>query len=727
MINKGNPEVTASFGTVNSITNRASLTFFDAGANSVAGDVTNSHDLVIDPSSGDGGSSLTIGGALTNSGTVSMGPSDGTLSAASTIEAGSLVNFSGPAYGTIDLTGSSTMEVTLDVASAAGFGAAGVLYGDVNLSRDALIEFKSGQIKTIAADSTLALNGSDAFVADAGKTSSNSALGGLDILFGKLDLSNGATVTTSGALTNSGTISLDQFTDVGGSSLTIGGALTNDGTIQVGPSDGTLSAASTIEAGSLANFNGGTIDLAGSSTAEATLDVASAAGFVAAGVLDGNVNLSGDALIEFKSGQITTIEAHSTLALNGSDAFVADAGKTSSNSALGGLDIVFGKLDLSNGATVTTSGALTNSGTISLDQFTDVGGSSLTIGGALTNDGTIQVGPSDGTLSAASTIEAGSLANFNGGTIDLAGSSTLDVASAAGFGAAGVLYGDVNLSYGALIEFKSGQITTIAAHSTLALTGSNAFLTDVGNTSSNNALDGLDRVAGDLLLENGATVTTSGALTNSGSIALSSTIPPSSNDGGSVLKANDGGYGLNIGGTLTNSGTIGVEENTLTAASVINHGTISLFFEATLNSPGAFTNDGSVYLSGNSDQIAGAIGGTGDFSLSEGSTLEFGAGVSSSETVTFGSGVNHLILDSPSLFNGTIDDFFHKGDSVVVNGFAKSATTLHYTPTGADSCALTLTDGANTAVLTFAGEPYTQGDFSIVSADGGAGSAIKFV
>jgi hypothetical protein len=38
-----------------------------------------------------------------------------------------------------------------------------------------------------------------------------------------------------------------------------------------------------------------------------------------------------------------------------------------------------------------------------------------------------------------------------------------------------------------------------------------------------------------------------------------------------------------------------------------------------------------------------------------------------------------------------------------------------------------VTDGANTAVLGFRGDPYVKNDFSIVSANHGAGSAIEFV
>ncbi len=197
---RGRPEVTASFGTVNSITNLGTLTFIDAGASSVVRGVTNSGRFYLDPDEGQGGSSLTIGSKLTNSFRIDIG--NGRLSAASTVEAAAIVN---GAFGTIHLSGSKTAEATLDVGSSAGFGAAGLLTGYVSLAGDALIEFKSGQITTIAGN--LTLNGSHAFIADASDMSSNSALTGLKSVAGRLDLEGAATVTTSRVLTNSGTIS----------------------------------------------------------------------------------------------------------------------------------------------------------------------------------------------------------------------------------------------------------------------------------------------------------------------------------------------------------------------------------------------------------------------------------------------------------------------------------------------------------------------------------------
>ena len=128
----------------------------------------------------------------------------------------------------------------------------------------------------------------------------------------------------------------------------------------------------------------------------------------------------------------------------------------------------------------------------------------------------------------------------------------------------------------------------------------------------------------------------------------------------------------------------------------------------------------------NCDKISRPVSGTGDFSLSAGSTLEFGAGVASSETVTFAGGVDEPILDQASSLYGTIDDFSTTGDSVTAKTFAEAQTLLTYTQTGADSCSWTLTESTHSAVLNFAGEPYAKSDFSI-SPSANGNTLIKFV
>ena len=143
--------------------------------------------------------------------------------------------------------------------------------------------------------------------------------------------------------------------------------------------------------GGISNATGSEINIEGSASVRATLNVANAAaGFGTANTETGEVFLENDALLEFKSGQITTVNG--TLWLDGAKSFVADAGALTSSSALTGLTSVAGNFWLQNGATVAPTGnvSVIGTGTLGLDgNDTDgPGGSSLTITGTLTNSST---------------------------------------------------------------------------------------------------------------------------------------------------------------------------------------------------------------------------------------------------------------------------------------------------------------------------------------------------
>ena len=116
----------------------------DGAAVSTTGALANDGQVYLDPNAGDGGSSLTLAGALTNSRELVIG--NATLSASDEVTAASLDN-----TGKIQLTGSSADQALLDVTGSAGFGTAGVLSGNVRLAGDSAIEFASGQITSLAA------------------------------------------------------------------------------------------------------------------------------------------------------------------------------------------------------------------------------------------------------------------------------------------------------------------------------------------------------------------------------------------------------------------------------------------------------------------------------------------------------------------------------------------------------------------------------------------------
>jgi hypothetical protein len=408
------PVASASIGTVNSITDRSQLYFESAGTNNtVTTFLKNAGFLYVDDTAGKGGTILNIKGTLTNKNYLAIG--NATLSASDEVKAASLDN-----TGSIFLTGSSANQALLDVTGIAGFGAAGVLSGYVQLAGDSAVEFAGGQITSLSG--SLLLNGSNAFVED-GSASSNNALTGLADIAGSLDLENKATVSTSGPLSNDGALQLDLFGGDGGSSLTVGGTpgatLNNANLLSLGNSS--LSSSDLVKASSLVNSNSGTIDLTGSATGQALLDITTGvAGFGVAGNLTGTVDLAGDSAIEFATGQIVRIATGGSLQLDGKSAFIEDSATgLGSNSALTGLSNVAGALFLDHQASVTTSGHLLDAGSIYLDYLSGSGGSTLSTGGwlAITASGLLAVG--NGSLSSSSTVTATAL--NNSGMIDLQG------------------------------------------------------------------------------------------------------------------------------------------------------------------------------------------------------------------------------------------------------------------------------------------------------------------
>ncbi len=666
------------------------------------------------------GRNLSIGGVLTNTGVVQLGPTDNSLSKSDTVTVAGIVNHSGSFIGDLEVAGgsSSTAKMLVNDTGAAGFGAAGVLYGIVKLAGYSTIEFASGQITTIAANSTLDLNGKNALVADASSLNANSALSGLALNAGSIYFDNGAAVTTTGAFTNLGSLEISSVSkglfssstiggnllnvgsvsveagSVGGSSMTINGVLTNNGIFDAGGTNAERT--TTIVTNGLVNTGTGTIAMASSPTSafRTLLYVKAAAGFGTAGVLTGSVSLMGYAGVTFASGQISAIQG--SLSLSGASAFLNSGGATAgANSALKGLKTIIGSLSLDSGSGVTTTGALSNSGSINLDSYYSAyygasgGGSSLTVGGVLTNAGTLTIGNSD--LLGADTVTVAAIANT--GVIDVTGNfyapiqALLNITSGvAGFGTAGVVSGQVNVIGDAEIEFASGQISSVAAGASLILGGPSAFIADAGALSSNSALVGLNNVSGTLGLGNGASVSTTGALTNSGSIGLDY----NTSYGGVPLI---GGSSLKIGGVLTNSasssysGNVGIGignssmtgSDTVTATGIANSGGLDLTGGASSAAEALLKLSGAAGF-GTAGQLSGTV------SLSGNSMIEFASGqitsIASGASLTL-NGPNALIADAGSLTsNSALKGLASNSGSLELDNGATITTTAGLTNSG---------------------------------------------
>ena len=399
---------------------------------------------------------------------------------------------------------------------------------------------------------------------------------------------NGAKVATKGNLSISGNgiVSLDGPDVIfggGGSSLTIGGKLTNNSTngngLDVG-NTGLVSADTLTVNGTGGLINGATsqINIEGSASVRATLNVANAAaGFGSGkGVETGTVILDNDALLEFKTGSITTINGN--LTLNGATAHVADAGATTSNSALTGLTSVTGIFRLENGAKVATKGnlSITGNGIVSLDGPDFVfggGGTSVTIGGTLTNS--------------SSNTNA-----LNVGNTGLASADTLTVKGAGGLSNTG----DINIEGGS-VSAQGKLVVTNAVASSAGTIFLNSFgdLTASAVNITGGTLEGFGTVTGALHATGGTvvggslnsttgTLTVSGAYDQSGSSTLQADIITGATQQSSTVKVTGSPGTPGAPGSVNLSGgTLLIEgENTLavdTPYTVMSFGSNHLYGE----------------------------------------------------------------------------------------------------------------------------------------------------
>src|SRR6266576_716567 len=282
-----------------SLTASAVLGIADPGfTDTVTGDFSNSGTLDIDFGASSG-STLTIGGTLTNtaSGVLNIGYSN--LTADTTVTAAGFSN-----AGTISLIGSTSAQAILNIAGAAPAS----LTGNVSLSNSALLEFGSGGITSIANGATLALSGfsGQPRVAIAGNTGANSALTQLSSNAGTFTLFDIAPLATDPGInfSNSGNVSVNS------SALTFGGTLTNSGNFTVG-NNGNL--ASTLSAAGFSNT--GTFDVTSFPTVFGSPLPASATfGGSAPSTITGRVRLFGNATMQFTAGgTINSIANDATL------------------------------------------------------------------------------------------------------------------------------------------------------------------------------------------------------------------------------------------------------------------------------------------------------------------------------------------------------------------------------------------------------------------------------
>ena len=165
----------------------------------------------------------------------------------------------------------------------------------------------------------------------------------------------------------------------------------------------------------------------------------------------------------------------------------------------------------------------------------------------------------------------------------------------------------------------------------------------------------------------------------------------------------------------------------MTAASLDNYGTSSLAGNGTnfaaLDVSGATTNNGSISIYSDTEELAGAVGGAGSFSLSTpifSSTRAFRPGRPSTRAArTRSRSSRRRSSPARSAVSGPATRSTRRT-------FSCPATTFNFVEnSGGTGGTLTLHDGSLTANILMTGV-YTKSDFTLAP-DSGTGTLVKFV
>jgi fibronectin-binding autotransporter adhesin len=612
---------------------------------------------------GGGANTLTITGNLTNEANATFelfGPSDMAGIGGSVNNSGSFdVNNGSTATigngltnsGTIDLEKGSTLTITGNSSNS------GDLYTDFSsgggnntltitgtLDNTGLVWLKGAGDK--ASISGIVTNELDAEIFAFG--GSKATMAGLSNA-GTVDVEGGSTVQVNGDATNSGNLYTNQQGAGGNNTMNIIGMLTNGatGTFELfGPGDmATLGGLS--NSGMMDVEHGSTLQINGNATNSGNIytDFSSLGGnntINITGTLDntGLVWLKGAGDKASISGIVTNELDAEIFAFGGSKATMAGLSNA-------------GTVDVEGGSTVQVNGDATNSGNLYTNQQGAGGKNTVHITGMLTNTGTgvFQLnGPGD-----MASIGNGAT-NSATGTIDVEGGSTLKIT------------GDVTNAGELFTGLHNAGINNVL-NITGTLTNSGSFGTrSHGDVAT---LGGLDN-SGSADVEDGSKLQINGDATNSGTI-LTSSLGGSSHDT------------LNITGNFTNSGTFeleGVGDMVSIGGNLSNNS--GLF--------GAFANGSKVAITGNVTNATdfemfngalGTIGGdltnSGIVDVEKGSTLQIAGNVTNSGsmyTAEFGQGGGNAITITGVLTNEAGAQFTLKGpgDMAVFGGLVNLNT-----------------------------------------------------
>ncbi|GLZ85645.1 hypothetical protein Pres01_16960 [Metapseudomonas resinovorans] len=642
-----------------------------SGASTLTLSASNTHSGAVSLTAG--GLTLSGGSALGNSSAVTQSASTVlTISTAETIGSlagsGSVVlnaglttggdntstTYSGVISGTSGLTkaGSGTLTLT---GNNSYTGATNVSAGGLTLNRvggalddNTSVTVASGATLTVSADETI----------DALSGAGTVALGTSALTIGI----NGTSSTFSGAVTGSGTLTLD-----GGGTFTLSG--TNSGQswgLQV-LSGGTVSIAGDANLGSgTVQLNDGTLSVTSSGTIDNAITLGASAGRVSVDTglalsLSGAIGGAG-ALTKTGSGTLTlsggnnysgtTTVLSGTLSVAGDGNLGAGAVALAAGTTLQvtGATTINNAFSLGGAATFQTDAAVTVSGAIgSTGSLTKTGAGTLTLSSLSSNylGGTTLAA---GTLSVQSSAALGSgTITFNGGALDVSTTTALSFSNAVNMATAGSIsfIDDAEATFSGAFSGSGGLTVTGVAggpRELLTLSNSGNSTSWSGTLTANNAAL---QVAADSMLSSGSITI------NNGSVLLTTATTTVDNDvvigGAGILFSNAGNLVLSGvvsgSGALTTGGTVGTSvtlagNNTHTGSVTVAAGKLILSGGSAIDDNSAVTVSNSSTLELASNETIGSLAGTAGNTLALGSnTLTTGGNNSST---TFAGGINGI-------------------------------------------------------------------------------------
>ena len=602
------------------ITDNASIELDDTvklqgGATIQGGPVTNNGTLEI------AGAATLLNDIVTNIGTVQVDGSQ-TLKLSGTEISGGTVNGS----GTIDVTGASTIDGGATLSTSAVIADAKLTLDGVTVSGSVITDNSS-----IELDDTVKLQGGTQV--QGGPVTNN----------GTLEIAGAATLLND-IVTNSGAVQVDD-----GQILTLSGTEISGGTINIysGLSGGTIAVTGDSTFDGNATLNNGAVTVASDVTLKFDDATVSASKIINSGTVkvetDKQLTLAGATLT---GGALTII---GTLTSSGTTT-VTDANISNSyllESTLGGL--------LSLVATSPTPVISNTGGTIRANNAElDIISEAVTNTGTLAaiNDGTLKLISTDVTnTGGAVSIEAGSTFDLSGATVDggtltiagtlvSTGTSTISNADITNTGTMSVT--------GGTLTIDPVVVHTLTNHQLIQANGGELDVSgeQIVNTADIKAINGILRLSGLGVTNDGGTITVDGASTL-------------------YLAA----VSIN-GGSLNNSGNLyGVSGLNTISAAITNTGTIE-------------TQAGTLNLSG-------GLSGAGSLVIDDGATLELAG--ATAQTVTFAGGADTLQLDKVvgQSFTGTITGQSATGGTFTVAGAGDITTSsgdaLDFTASGGTS------------------------------------------